>query len=183
MYGVPPTGRRVLGKSRRNPPYKPRYCPSLKTDETSSHHDLEKENCDARVVLRGNNRWRVPILRELGPSTVCLRQRILWLWSGVLWLCGSPASPPVLRLCSSPDVLLIFGPSLFHLRISGVLRELRVWCLLWWWWIRIRRGCRRRSPRILWCQSWCRSRLWISSSRHWPGWVARRLWLSCSRCG
>src|SRR5262245_43592605 len=123
MYGVPPTGRRVLGKSRRNPPYNPRYCPSLQTDETSSHHDLEKENCDARVVLRGNSRWRVPILRELGPSTVCLRQRILWLWSGVLWLCGSPASPPALRFCSHHHVLRIPGPRLSPLPISRLLQE------------------------------------------------------------
>jgi hypothetical protein len=115
----------------------------------------------------------MPTLREFGPSTMCLRQRILWLWSGgLLWL--------LLRLCGPPRVLRVCGSSLFR-HISCVRG---IWRLLWRRWVRIWGGSSRRAAWILWlrcwCQSWCGPhRLWISRNRRKPCRVAQRLWLSC----
>ena len=58
----------------------------------------------------------------------------------------------------------------------GILRQLRVWRILWRWRVQIWRGQGRCTPWILWlqCQSWCR--------RHLPNRNTRRAAFVMVRC-
>jgi hypothetical protein len=60
---------------------------------------VQEECCDAQVAIRGNSRWSVPAAGRREPGAMSLRQRILWLWSGILWCCHPP--PRLLRVSGS----------------------------------------------------------------------------------